>query len=180
MARAAVERLPTISITSPSLRPRSAISLSGRRAKPRPLSAGGRLATWTRRDLVRSIVSASGTCSPGPRCHAGCVTAAHRRGFNNRSIFDRPGNLAHGRPRSEAGADRSDLVDHSGDDDRVIPIKSIEAALDHLRSAHGKTIERSVAAEAGDLTELGPRRAGAQAADLDPMRLQLLVQRFGE
>ena len=40
IARAAVERLPTISMTSPSLRPRSSISRSGRRAKPRPLSAG--------------------------------------------------------------------------------------------------------------------------------------------
>ena len=39
------------------VRPSSSISLSGSRAKPRPLSAGGRLATWTLRDVTRSIVS---------------------------------------------------------------------------------------------------------------------------
>src|SRR6476661_547625 len=70
MARAAVDLLPTISITSPSVRPSSSINLSARRAKPRPLSAGGRLATWTLRDLTRSIVSASGMFAPDPRPHS--------------------------------------------------------------------------------------------------------------
>src|SRR5262249_32077668 len=54
-------------MTSPSARPSSSISLSGRRAKPRPLSAGGRLATWTLRDVTRSMVSASGMFSPDRR-----------------------------------------------------------------------------------------------------------------
>ena len=58
-ARAAVVRLPMISMTSPSLRPSAFIRLSGSRAKPRPLSAGGRFATWTRVVVGLSIVSVS-------------------------------------------------------------------------------------------------------------------------
>src|SRR5580765_7232319 len=121
MARAAVERLPTISMTSPSLRPSSSISLSGRRAKPRPLSAGGRLATWTLRDVTRSSVSASGIFSPDPRPHTGYATMAHAAGFNVCSIFDRPRDFANNAPRSEAGAVGGDLVDQARDNHGLVP-----------------------------------------------------------
>ena len=94
MARAAVERLPTISMTSPSASDSSSISLSGRRAKPRPLSAGGRLATCTLRDFTRSIVAASAIFSPHPLSFHS-ATAASRRGFRCRSIFDRSSDLTH-------------------------------------------------------------------------------------
>src|SRR3954464_12559186 len=74
-------------MTSPSLSPRSSISLSGSRAKPRPLSAGGRLATWTLRDLARSIVSVSAILSPDPRPQFGGGTAPRPRGFNYRRQY---------------------------------------------------------------------------------------------
>src|SRR6185312_5188945 len=167
-------------MTSPSLRPSWSISLSGKRAKPRPLSAGGRLATWTRRDVTRSIVSASGILSPDPRSHTGYATMAQRRGFNCCSIFDRAHDFANRRARSEAGAGRDDLVDQAGDDHRPVPVEAVEARFDHLWRVHRHPVEQPASAKARDLAELGSRRPGAEAGDLDSMWLQFLMQRFGQ
>src|SRR6476646_647643 len=127
MARAAVVRLPTISITSPSLRPSSSIRPSDRRAKPRPLSAGGRLATCTLRDVTRSIVSASGIFSPDPPAHTGYATAAQQAGFHCRSIFDCTGDFTNDRARREAAADRDGLVDESGNHDGLVLLQPVES-----------------------------------------------------
>ena len=97
IARAAVERLPTISITSPSASPISVISLTGSRATPRPLSAGGRLATCTR----RIIVSASAILIPLSKIPAK-QTAAGRRGSMWESGGQKKGRtLPSGRGRGE-------------------------------------------------------------------------------
>ena len=47
---------------------------------------------------------------------------------------------------------------------------------DNVVSAHGDTVEQTVAAKPGDFAKLGPGRAGTQATDLDSVRLQFLVQ----
>src|SRR5678816_2964676 len=169
-----------ISITSPSLRPSSSISLSGRRAKPRPLSAGGRLATCTLREVTRSIVSVSGIFSPGPRPHTATVTAARRRGSIGASIFDRPRDFANHRAWCEAAAEGADLLDDPGNHNGLVLVEAIEAGLDDSGRFHRHPIEQAVAAKAGDLAEFGARRPGAEAGDMHAVLLQLLVQRLGQ
>src|SRR6476469_4740922 len=171
MARAAVVRRPTISMTSPSLRLSSSISLSGSRAKPRPLSAGGRLATWTLRDFTRSIVSVSGMISPDPRPHTGNATAARAAGSLCCSIFDCSGDFANDRTRSETGARGDGLVDPTRHDDRMVLVESVEPGFDHLPCVHRHSVEHPVASETGDLSEFRSSRARAQAGDADAVRL---------
>src|SRR5437762_7115603 len=126
------------------------------------------------------MVSASGIVSPDPRSHAANVTAAHRCGFNKRSIFDRPGDFANDRAGCEAIARRAHLVHPAGNDDGVVLVETLDAGLDDFGWPHCDMVEHAVAAEACDFAELGARRARAKARYLYKVRLQLFVQRLAK
>src|SRR4051794_6916443 len=163
-------------MTSPSLRPSSSISRSGSLAKPLPLSAGGRLATCTLRDVTRSIVSASGIYSPDPLFHAGYATAAEQRGFNCRSIFDRCRDFANERPGHKAAAVRCKLVDDAGNHDRLIFVETLKPTVDDFWRVHRNFVEQPIAAETRDIAEFGSRWTRAKAGDVHAVWLQFLMK----
>ena len=61
-----------------------------------------------------------------------------------------------------------------------ITVEGGEPRIDDIDRFHGDMVEQLVAAKSGNVSELGPGRSWTKASDVDPMRLQLLMERFGE
>ena len=80
----------------------------------------------------------------------------------------------------EARAGGNRLVEEARHHHRTIAVEAVKARLDDFRRLHGYPVEHAASVEARHLAELGPGRAGAEARDLDPVRLQFLVKRFGQ
>src|SRR5688572_16191963 len=153
-----------ISMTSPSLSPSSFISVSDSRAKPRPLSAGARLATCTFSAEVRSSVSVSAIYTPtscrfrNDHCPLGFNWGLGR----SYSIFDGAGDLSDQRPREKAGGRCAHLVEEARHHDRVVLVEAIEPGSHHARRVGRVTVERAFVAKAGNGSEFGPGRPRAQ------------------